>query len=108
MSMSGHNEPRYRLLYEGGGVGSFTQVRLVGPDGRIVAAADAFSSAGEPVGLCFQSAPGRFGALRAMLTVPTYDVFRDVIRRPDAYPVEVFSAGAWAPVTVVNECYAQE
>jgi hypothetical protein len=106
--MSRHNEPRYGLLYEGGGADSFTQLRLVGPDAGIVAVADAVSSAGEPVGLCFQSAPGHFGALRAMLTVPTHDVFWDVIRRPDAYRVEVFSAGAWAPVKVVNECYAQE
>ena len=108
MSLSLHSEPRYRLLYEGGAAGSFTQLRLIGPDSRIVAVADGVPSAGEALRLCGQSAPGRYGAVRATLILATQDLLSDLIRRPDAYRVEVLLAGSWTTVALVNECHGQE
>lgn len=108
MSLSLHNEPRYRLLYEGGSEGSFTQLRLIGPDGRVVAMADGVRSADEVIRLCGRNAPASYGAVRATLILATQDLLSDVIRRPDAYRVEVISGGSWMRVALVNECHGQE
>jgi hypothetical protein len=110
MSLSLHSEPRYRLLYEGGSETSFTQLRLIGPDGGIVAAADAVPSADEVIRMCGggRGASTSYGALRATVILPTQALLGDVIRRPDAYRVEVLSRGSWVPVALVNECHGQE
>ena len=107
MSWSAHGEPHYRLLYEGGKEASFTQVRLTGPDGRIVAAARSAPSADDPVGMCAR-APGSYGPLRTTLILPSQDVLHDVIQRPDAYPVEALVGGSWLRAALVNDCHAQE
>ncbi len=108
MSLSLHNEPRYRLLYEGGKEAAFTQLRLIGPDGRIVATADGVRSADEVIRLCGRNGPGNYGPVRATLILATQDLLSDVIRRPDAYRVEVLAGGSWLRVALVNECHGQE
>jgi hypothetical protein len=107
MSFSAHSEPRYRLLYEGGKEASFTQLRLIGPDGRIVAAAASVASADDSLGMCAR-APRTYGPIRTTLILASQDVLHDVIQRPDAYPVEVLVNGSWLRVGLVNECHAQE
>ena len=107
--MSLHSEPHFRLLYEGGSEGSFTQLRLIGPDGRTVAAADAVRRADQVLLLCGgRGGQGGYGALRVTLILATQDLLSDVIQRPDTYRVEVLSAGNWTPVALINECHGQE
>lgn len=108
MSLSLHSEPRYRVLYEGGSDASFTELRMVGPDGRIVATAASVPSADESLRLCGRDAPATYGPVRATLILPTQDVLHDVIQRPEAYPVEALVGGSWLRVALVNECHGQE
>jgi hypothetical protein len=104
MSFDTNIEPRYRLLYEGGDV-PFTDVRLLAPDGSLVAQAMAVPTTTEVMRMCGR--PLTYGPLRATLAVPTQSVLGDVIRRPDAYRVEARIAGEWKPAALVNECHGQ-
>jgi len=110
MSFSHHSEPRYQLLYEGGEGTSFTELRLIGPDGAVVATVPATPSATETLRLCSggRSGPTTYGPLRTTLILPTQDILGDVIRRPDAYRVEVKVNSAWVGASLVNVCHAQE
>ena len=105
MSFDTPVEPRHRLLYEGGGEVRFSDVRLLAPDGSVVAQATAVASATEVMRMCGRSLP--YGPLRATLAVPTQSILGDVIRRPDAYRVEALIAGEWKPAALVNECHGQ-
>lgn len=105
MSFETPIEPRYRLLYEGGGDVGFTEVRLLAPDGSVVAQATAVPTATEVMRMCGRSLI--YGPLRATLAVPTQSVLADVIRRPDAYRVEARIAGEWKAAGLVNECHGQ-
>jgi hypothetical protein len=107
MSLSLHSEPHYRLLYEGGKEASFTQLRLIGPDGRSVTTAASVPSAGESLVLRGREA-ATYGPLRSTLILPSQDVLHDVIQRPDSYPVEALVGGSWLRVALVNECHGQE
>jgi hypothetical protein len=105
MSFGAHTEPRYRLIYEGGSDVAFTEVRLLGPDGTVVAQAVAVPVASEVMRLC--SLAGPFGPTRATLA-STRELFNDVISRPDAYRVEARVAGEWKAAAVVVECHLME
>lgn len=106
MSFSAHDEPHHRLLFEGGSEVPFTDARLVAPDGAVVAQAPAVPTARELIRMCGR--PIVFGPLRSTLAVPTQHVFNDVIRRPEAYRVEVRVAGQWIAAALVNECHVQQ
>jgi hypothetical protein len=106
MSFGAHTEPRYRLIYEGGSDVPFTEVRLLGRDGTVVAQAVAVPVAGEVMRMC--SLAGPFGPTRATLALPTRELFNDVISRPDAYRVEARVAGEWRAAAAVVECHAME
>lgn len=110
MSFSRHSEPRYQLLYEGGEGTPFTELRLLGPDGAFMSTAPATASATEPMRLCLsgRSGPTTYGPLRATLILSTQDMLGDVIRRPDAYRVEVRVNSAWVGASLVNVCHGQE
>jgi hypothetical protein len=105
MSFGAHTEPRYRLIYEGGSDVAFTDVRLLAPDGVVVAQAAAVATRGEVMGICAH--PVSFGPTRATLAL-TRELFNDVISRPDAYRVEARVAGEWKAAAAVVECHAME
>ena len=106
MSFSTNDEPHHRLLFEGGSDVAFTDVRLLAPDGAVVAEGPALPTARELIRMCGR--PIAFGPLRATWAVPTQPAFNDVIRRPEAYRVEARVAGHWIAAAVVNECHLQQ
>jgi hypothetical protein len=106
MSFEANDEPHHRLVYEGGSDVLFTDVRLLAPDGTVVAQAGAVPTASEAMRMCARPAP--FGPIRATLALPTAELLSDVIRRPEAYRVEVRIAGEWKVAAAVNECHMQQ
>jgi hypothetical protein len=110
MSYSAHSEPHYQLLYEGGEVTPFSELRLMGPDGTIVSTGPAVPSANETMRLCGggRSGPTAYGPIRVTLILPTQAALGDVIARPDAYRVEVRVNSTWVKVGLINECHGQE
>jgi hypothetical protein len=110
MSLALHSEPRYRLIFEGGDAGSFSQLRLVGVGGAIVATGDATPSSSEGIKVCSgtkTSQPPSYGALRVTLTLGSQEQLSDVIGHPERYGVEVFDR-SWQPAPFIFECHAQE
>jgi hypothetical protein len=109
MSLSGHSEPHYRLLYEGGEGRPFTELRLVQADGTVVAAGLAGPSASEPIRLCGRGGTSsNYGPLRVTLALQTQEQLSDLIRHPESYAVDVLVNGSWIRSGLVNECHAQE
>jgi hypothetical protein len=106
MSFEANDEPHHRLVYEGGTDAAFTDVRLLAPDGTVVAQAAAVPTASEAMRMCARPVP--FGPTRATLALPTAELLSDVIRRPEAYRVEARIAGEWKVAAAVNECHMQQ
>lgn len=106
ISFEANDEPHHRLLYEGGTDVAFTDVRLLAPDGTVVAQAAAVPTASEAIRMCARPVP--FGPVRATLALPTAELLSDVIRRPEAYRVEARVAGEWKVAAAVNECHMQQ
>ena len=112
MSFQHHAEPRYQLLYEGGSVGEFTQLRLIGSDGAAIASGLATPTADAVLQMCTGSKSGQppppFGAIRVTLSLASQVQFGAVLRDPDRYRVEVLAHETWTLVTLVHNCDAQE
>jgi hypothetical protein len=115
-SLQLHAEPRYRLLFEGGDPGGFSELRLRGADEAVVAAGTPVSSATEVIRMCGgihgpmkTGLPwAAYGALRVTLVLRSQEQLSDVIRYPERYRVDVLVGGEWQPARLIHECDGQE
>lgn len=111
MSFSHHAEPRNQVLFEGGELGTFSELRLLGQDGTLLAAGSPVPSVQHPMQLGPGSKgqpPPVFGALRVTLSLASQQQLSDVLRYPERYRVEVLTRGRWQAARFVFECSAQE
>lgn len=113
MSFAHHQEPRNQLLFEGGELGSFTALRLIGPDGTTMATANPVPAAEQVMRFCAGNpktgaAPPVYGALRVTLNLASQHQMHDVIASPERYRVEVLAFGSWRQARLELICHAQE
>lgn len=101
-----HDEPRFRLIFEGDGAGRpIEELRVLDPVGVVRATAQAFRTDTEPLRLC---GSGRtYGPTRATI-IAQEPVFKEFIRDNSRYRVEVRVSGTWQIAALVNLCHATQ
>lgn len=101
-----HDEPKFRLLFEGGvPTSSPAEIRIVDASGKVVAASSTVPVESDPLRLCARST--RYGTVRAMIPVgrTTFDAF---IVDPSKFVVEVRMDGQWARASLTNLCHVTQ
>jgi hypothetical protein len=112
MSWSRSATPHEQILFEGGDLDDFSELRLLGPDGAPIASGGPVPSALEVMHVCSGSKTNEpapvYGALQVTLSLASQEQLRDVIGHPERYRVEVLAEGVWQPAPFVFECHVQE
>jgi hypothetical protein len=102
-----NDEPKFRLMFEGGTEGTPpTDVRIVDGGGALVGSAPMVPSQSEPIRMCGARNPP-FGPVRATVLVSADD-FRLFVATPSAYRVEARVSGSWVTSALTRVCDASQ
>jgi len=112
VSWSRATTPHEQIVFEGGNADEFSQLRLLGPDGTLIASGTPVPRALEVMELCPAGKSGQpppiYGELRVTVSLASQQELGDVISHPERYQVEVLARGTWQAVPFIFECHAQQ
>lgn len=101
-----HDEPKFRLLFEGGTPASdIDEVRVTDKGGTILASSVAVPVEEEPIRLCGRST--RYGTSRATIAVAE-DLFDAFIQDGSKFIVQVRTGSTWTNANLANLCHATQ
>lgn len=111
MSFSHHQEPREQLLFEGGQLDSFTELRVLAADGTVIASGAPVASATQVTRMCGgqKGLPSPdYGALRVTVNLASQQQLHDFIASTEQFSVEVLTPSGWQRPRLAVECHAME